>query len=114
MVLIRVEENPLLPHFRLSGTVLKCNNSISPLRAPPSDARNEHDPALAKASLPGEITGALKDGTRELPSLPDIALEVRSAATCNREFKILYATWLHGVAIFRRVFSVCVYSSFYS
>lgn len=40
----------------------------------------EQDPALAKTSLLGRITRALKDGTLELPSLPDIALEVRSVA----------------------------------
>lgn len=41
----------------------------------------KYDPALAKASLLGRITCALKDGSLELPSLPDIALEVRSATT---------------------------------
>jgi HD-like signal output (HDOD) protein len=39
------------------------------------------DPALAKASLLGKITRALKAGTLELPSLPDIALEVRLVVT---------------------------------
>jgi hypothetical protein len=76
--------------------------NIPSARDPPSDARNEHNPALAKASLLGEITRALKDGTLELPSLPDIALEVRSAATHNREFKILHTSYSDGVAIFSR------------
>jgi len=39
------------------------------------------DPVLARASLLGRIARALKEGTLELPSLPDIALEVRSVAT---------------------------------
>lgn len=51
------------------------------------DACNALDPAMAKASLLGKITSALKAGTLELPSLPDIALEVRSAAT-ERELGI--------------------------
>ncbi|MBB3047233.1 HD-like signal output (HDOD) protein [Litorivivens lipolytica] len=34
----------------------------------------------AKSELLGRISAALKDGTIELPSLPDIALEVRSVA----------------------------------
>lgn len=45
------------------------------------EPRMEEDPALARASLLGRITRALKEGTLELPSLPDIALEVRSVAT---------------------------------
>lgn len=44
------------------------------------DPNTKLDPALARASLLGRISRALKEGTLELPSLPDIALEVRSVA----------------------------------
>jgi hypothetical protein len=45
------------------------------------DLQADRNPVLAKASLLGKITRALKGGTLELPSLPDIAFEVRSIAT---------------------------------
>jgi hypothetical protein len=60
MVLIRVEENPLLPHFRLSGTVVKCDNLISPLRAALATREMSMILRWQKPACPGKSPAPLK------------------------------------------------------